>query len=821
MAADSDPAIRQQTTVAEARPEPRPSRWRPILRNGMPILGVMLVIALVAAIAAYIHDSNRRGAISLSNDLLDAIDHRIDVQLNAYFSPAERFLDWSHEISGDRGVFDGGTATEAFALKTLPKIPPAAGYSYGDPEGNFMYIVANARGGYDTKLIDRRDGKHVVTWTRRDAAGKVIGTEQDPNDTFDPRTRPWYVGAEKAGGVYWTDTYSFFTLRKPGITLSLPHYDSRHQLTAVAGVDIEVASLCTFLKGLEIGITGKAIVVDGSGRVVAYPSDDWLPADRPDAVAPQLDQLNDPVLTRVYNRLRVEGYGRNVLDVGNRRIIILSEPLKALTGRDWSVLIVVPEADFVGFVATSGWIALAMSGLVGLIMVALAALLVWRGLLAERRGAAAIIRQGVLEQHTQAFADLAGTQDLIDRTSRAGVRAATERAVATSGAKRAGIWRLTPDGRTLTCEDCYDQAATDHTAGAELYRDELPKLFAALAMRQSIDISHAGSDPRTSELSAVYLEPLGIDDVYISPIVSGDKLTGLLMLEAPRRGDRGAGLGEFCSALSSLLALRFLPDTDQPASSRPASPPVPSGGPTGGEPGHRPEPDEEQSDVLTARRATLERTLLSHGSSLARLGKGRIDQAAVSVLKLPDWMVAAQRLTDDEQAARMEAVVAAVREAIERSGVAYAALLDDQIVLASFPDESGPDEPGDNTIAANSIGASSIGAEARRVALAAIDLRDRLLEITASWGAGSEFRISMDIGSVMASHVGADAAARNLWGGAVAVAKVLAATGGRRLITVSEAAYSVLARDFLFRPRGTYFLPETGTMRTFVLVGEL
>jgi len=737
MAADSNSVIRQQTTVGEARPNPQSSRWRAILRNGMPILGMVVIIALVIAIAAYVHDSNRRGAVSLSNDLLDAIDRRIDVQLKAYFSPAEQFLDWSQEISGDRGVFDGGTATESFALKTLPKIPPIAGYSYGDPEGNFLYIVANARGGYDTKLIDRRGGKHVVTWVRRDAAGKVIGTEEDPGDTFDPRTRPWYVGAAKAGQAYWTDAYLFFTLRKPGITLSVPHYDSRHQLAAVSGVDIELASLSAFLKGLEIGITGKAIVVDGSGRVVAYPSDSWLPADKPDAVAPKL---------------------------------------------------------------TSGWIALLMSGLVGLIMVALAALLVWRGVLAERQGAAAAIRQSVLEEHTQAFADLAGTRDLIDRSSQAGVRAATERAAATSGAKRAGIWRLTPDGRTLTCEDCYDQAATDHTAGTELYRDELPKLFAALATRQSIDIAHAGSDPRTSELSAVYLEPLGIDDVYISPIVSGDKLTGLLMLEAPRRGDRGAGLSEFCSALSSLLALRFLPDADRPASALA----MPSPGPP---PGRRAEAEEEQSDVLTARRATLERTLLSHGSSLARLGKGRIDQAAVSVLKLPDWLLAAQRVTDDEQATRMEVVVGVVREAVARSGITYAALDDDQIVLASFPDDE--------------RGGGSIAAEARRTAVAAIDLRDHLLEVTAAWGAGAEFRISMDIGSVMTSQVGDGASVRNLWGGAVAVAKVLATTGGRRLITVSEAAYSVLARDFLFRPRGTYFLPETGTMRTFVLVGEL
>ena len=805
--ADLSPAIRQQTTGAGARPGRRVLPWRALLRNGLPILGVVLVIALVAAIAVYIHDSNRRGAVSLSNDLLDAIDRRIDVQLNAYFSPSEQFLDWSREISGDRGVFGGGTATEPFALKALPKIGPVAGYSYGDPEGNFQYIVANDQGGYDTKLVDRRDGKHIVTWTRRDAAGKVVSTTQDPGDTFDPRTRPWYTGAVKAGRAYWTDTYSLFTLHKPGISLSLPHYDSSHRLTAVSAVDIEVATLCAFLKDLEIGITGKAIVVDRKGRVVAYPSDNWLPADMPDAVAPQLDQLDDPILTRAYNRLRVEGFGgRKVLDVGNRRIIVLSDPLEALTGRDWSVLIVVPEADFVGFVATSGWIGLAMSGAVGLIMVALAALLVWRGVLAERRGAAAAIREGVLEQHTQAFADLAGTQELIDRTSKEGVQAATERAVATSGAKRAGIWRLGADGRTLTCEDCYDGAAADHTSGSELYRDELPKLFAALATRQPIDTSHAGDDPRTGELSAVYLEPLGIDGVYIAPIASGERLVGMLMLEAPRRGDRGAGLGEFCGALSSLLALRFLPKASQTESALPL---LPLSGPPGGPTGHRPEPPDQPRDVLATRRAALERTLLSHGSSLARLGKGWIDEAAVSVLKLPDWMQTAQRLTDEEQAARMESVVAAVRGVIERSGVAYAALLDDQIVLASFPEES------------EAIADNAIAAEARCVALAAIDLRERLLEATASWGAGSEFRISLDIGSVMVSHVGTEADARNLWGGAVAVAKILAATGGRRLITVSESAYSVLARDFLFRPRGTYYLPETGTMRTFVLVGEL
>ena len=74
------------------------------------------------------------------------------------------------------------------------------GFSYADPQGNFMYVIRNAKGGFDTKLVDRRNGGHKVTWTRRDADGNVTAVETDANDSFDPRTRPWYQGAEASRG---------------------------------------------------------------------------------------------------------------------------------------------------------------------------------------------------------------------------------------------------------------------------------------------------------------------------------------------------------------------------------------------------------------------------------------------------------------------------------------------------------------------------------------------------------------------------------------------------------------------------------------------
>ena len=71
-------------------------------------------------------------------------------------------------------------------------------------------------------------------------------------------------------------------------------------------------------------------------------------------------------------------------------------------------------------------------------------------------------------------------------------------------AKRVSVWYLALAGRTLVCEDTYDGAGHAHTAGAQLHRDEFPKLFAALDALAALDAPQADRDPRTSELAALY-----------------------------------------------------------------------------------------------------------------------------------------------------------------------------------------------------------------------------------------------------------------------------------------------------------------------------
>ena len=789
----SDQVAPDLTALSEAQREGRPSRMRRALRHSLPVAGVVLAVVLVAGMAYSAYERNRRGAAILGNDLITAIDQRVAVQMQSYFAPAKQFLELADAAGDGRRVPEGAREVRRFARHALGTVTAATAFSYADAEGNFLFMIRNDKGGLDTKLIEQQGDKRTVEWTRRDAQGKVVSVESDPADTFDPRTRPWYQGAERTKQPYWSETYLFYTLKKPGITLSIPHFDAEGRLRTVMGIDIELANLCTFLTQLDIGQRGKAFIVDRSGRVVAYPGDDWLTAERPDGRAPMLDELGDPLMTRIFNHLRVAGFGRQVLDFGDQHIIVSSEPVSMVTDRNWVVVIVVPETDFVGFVADSAYATLFLSGLVVLIVAGLSGLLAWRSVAADRTVTAAAARQQAIEARSRTFVELARTSDPTDGSPDHTLETALETAATACAAKRVAVWRLNSDRTTLLCEDCFDRTVHDHTSGMELHRDQMPDLFAALGNGEPIDAEDA-SQGRTADLFVAYLKPLNTGSIYIVPILSNGRLAGMITVEDPARGEHAASMVAFCDALAVVLALRYAA----------AAPPVPvaaraavaaaGGGQAGG----------ASVESFATRESRLEQTLMLANASLDDLEENSIERATIAVLKLPMWTTVATRPASCEESAAMEGIVNELKRSIESSGLTYAALLDDQLVLAAFSSDK-----------------TAVTASARCVATAMLDLRDRLLELEARWNTSLDFSFAIDIGTVMSLTVPTDPPTRHLWGGAIGVAKVLSTSTARRTIAASETAYALLADRFLFRPRGTYFLPETGDMRTFVLVDHL
>ena len=203
-------------------------------------------------------------------DVLSALDERVVTQVQSYLTPAVRVLKLMREII-DRPPFDaaGRGRAERFAVEVLRNVPQLATVIFDDANGNFLMLRRTAEGAIEV-IENNRDGRRVF-WVRRDLQDATTTVEDDPEDTYDPRTRPWFQAALHGDGVFWSDVYVFFTDRKPGITASATMPARDGQPASVVGVDIRLDALSEFLAGLKIGRSGRAMIVDDQGRLVAFP----------------------------------------------------------------------------------------------------------------------------------------------------------------------------------------------------------------------------------------------------------------------------------------------------------------------------------------------------------------------------------------------------------------------------------------------------------------------------------------------------------------------------------------------------------------------
>ena len=301
------------------------------------------------------------------------------------------------------------------------------------------------------------------------------------------------------------------------------------------------------------------MIIDEAGRLVASPDLARMFKKVGDNLQPaRLDELGDVVLTRAFNYFRIEGYGRRTLDVDRRWYISTASSLYATVGRNWSVLIVVPEEDFVGFVRRNNRQALAMALVVVGLAALLAGLLVVQGLRADRNAQLVLDRQQQLEAQSRAFSELASQAALFDPEDVDSLVRLTEIASGTVEVRRVSLWRLIDGGAWLVCDDCYDRESGGHTQGSRLARDDLPQLFEVIDRTDELVVRQADRDPRTAELHRVYLQPFGCEALLAVPIVSRGTAIGSVWFEDERRA--AAWNPETCTfarAIAGMLALRL------------------------------------------------------------------------------------------------------------------------------------------------------------------------------------------------------------------------------------------------------------------------
>lgn len=248
---------------------------------------------------------------------------------------------------------------EKYFIEQLLIYPQFSNVYYGNENGEFIMVSRNQTSeepGFTTKVISVYDQAKVVNIIKMDQSLKVIETHLDYNDTYDPRTRPWYQAIVKNKKLIWTEPYMFFMSQKPGITTANPVFDETGKLKGAVGVDIEIAELSNFISKLKIGKNGKAFILNFNGDVVAFPDIKKLQYKTTNNKLrlTKIEELDDAVtrsafhsLNKVMPSLKLTSDIFTTFKHDNKRFHAYFMPFENHF-LNWTIGIYIPENDFLG-----------------------------------------------------------------------------------------------------------------------------------------------------------------------------------------------------------------------------------------------------------------------------------------------------------------------------------------------------------------------------------------------------------------------------------------------------------------------------------------
>lgn len=105
----------------------------------------------------------------------------------------------------------------------------------------------------------------------------INGSGWVPLQSFDLRTRPWYIEAVRENKLIFTEVFLNASKDKLIVTIAKPVYNPDNQLLGVIAGDVSIKDIVSLIK--DKGITGKgySFLIDGNGIILAHPNTEYEP----------------------------------------------------------------------------------------------------------------------------------------------------------------------------------------------------------------------------------------------------------------------------------------------------------------------------------------------------------------------------------------------------------------------------------------------------------------------------------------------------------------------------------------------------------------
>jgi signal transduction histidine kinase/DNA-binding NarL/FixJ family response regulator len=237
------------------------------------VLQVMGAVGLVGYLS---YRSGQKAVEEMAASLMPEIGDRIEQNLHTYLKTPEQISHTNASLLR-QGLLDYQIlpALQTHFAQQLQIFPSVSGIAISNEEQDFLEVSQNPPDQLIVRILDASKSGNFYRY-QADIIGQIhellqVRTDYNPHND-PPGGTPWYGAAKESKVGTWRIVVNLSKGKdRPilGAAYYLPFEDKTGQVQGVLAAGLNLIEFGDFLQGLEIGKTGKALLIDQEGQMIA------------------------------------------------------------------------------------------------------------------------------------------------------------------------------------------------------------------------------------------------------------------------------------------------------------------------------------------------------------------------------------------------------------------------------------------------------------------------------------------------------------------------------------------------------------------------
>ncbi len=314
---------------------------------------VLQILVIVGVIGWLSLRSGKQAVSELSAQLRSEITDRIEDRLQTYLAipPIVNQINMNAIRSGMLDLQDE-TSVEKYLFGQLQAFPLITFSLWGEESKRYFCAMRQKNGASQILRMNESSGENLNFYAT-DHLGKHTALLRSVR-IGDPRNRPWYQAAKKAGKPTWTKIYPSNASQDLSITAVSPVHDTSGNLLGVLGTAFQFRHVSTFLRHLQISQNGLIFLMEDSGELITTSAhetgfditDGKVVRIKAAESRNRVIRLAGKHLEKHFANLRqIHGAQQSHFDIDGERHFLHISVLEFHENVNFLIVIIMPEAD--------------------------------------------------------------------------------------------------------------------------------------------------------------------------------------------------------------------------------------------------------------------------------------------------------------------------------------------------------------------------------------------------------------------------------------------------------------------------------------------